>query len=60
MPLIDKSSIFVTELESMNNIHYEEVDMLNELDELFTQYVENAATAEQLDTKLARILHEFT
>jgi hemerythrin len=36
----------------MNDIHCEEVDMLNELDELFIIYAENNAAAEQLDTKL--------
>ncbi len=52
MPLIDQSAVFVTELESMNNIHYEEVEMLNELDQLLTQYAENTASAEQLDKNL--------
>ncbi len=60
MPVVDKSSICVVEVDSMNRIHYEEADMLNELDELMQAHEAGNASDDALDAKLDEFLQHMT
>ena len=60
MPLIDKSSICPVEVESMNVIHYEEADILNELDEMLQGHEDGSISTEQLNEKLDEFLQHMT
>ncbi len=60
MPVVDKSSICVVEVDSMNRIHYEEADMLNELDELMQAHEAGNTSDDALDAKLDEFLQHMT
>lgn len=60
MPVVDKSSICVVEVESMNQIHHEEADMLNELDELMQQYLAGGTNDDALAAKLDAFMQHMT
>ncbi len=60
MPVVDKSSICVVEVDSMNRIHYEEADMLNELDELMQAHEAGNTSDDALDAKLDEFLQHMS
>ena len=60
MPVVDKSSIYPVEVESMNAIHHEEADMINELDELMRGYAEGHVGDADLDARLDEFLRHMT
>jgi len=60
MPVVDKASIHLVEVDSMNTIHHEEADMLNELDELMRQHEAGTIDDARLDAKLDEFLHHMT
>lgn len=60
MPVIDKSTLFPVALESMNEIHHEEADMLNALDELMQQVEQGSAAVDSLEAKLDEFLDHMT
>ena len=60
MPVVDKSSIRLVEVESMNAIHYEEADMINELDELMRGLAKGNVSDADLDAKLDEFLQHMT
>jgi hemerythrin len=60
MPVVDKSSICIVEVDSMNQIHYEEADMLNELDALMQQREAGDASDEALEAKLDEFMAHMT
>ncbi len=60
MPVVDKSSICPVEVESMNAIHHEEADMINELDELMQGLAGGSVSDADLDAKLDEFLQHMT
>ena len=60
MPVVDKSSICIVEVDSMNRIHYEEADMLNELDALMRTLEAGDSGDEMLEAKLDEFMTHMT
>ncbi len=60
MPVVDKASIHPVAVESMNAIHHEEADMLNELDELMRGHELGTIDDAELDAKLDEFLRHMT
>ncbi len=55
MPVLEKSTIPQVALEDMNAVHYEEVDLINRIDELLARLEEGAAAPEALDALLTEL-----
>ncbi len=60
MALIDKSSICIVEVDSMNRIHHEEADMLNELDAMMRGYENGDTDIASLNAKLDEFMAHMT
>jgi hemerythrin len=60
MPVVDKASIHQVAVDSMNAIHHEEADMLNDLDELMREHEAGTTDNARLDAKLDEFLHHMT
>ncbi len=52
MPVLERSRIPLVALEDMNAVHYEEVDLINQIDALLTRIESGAAEADELDALL--------
>jgi hemerythrin len=60
MPLIDKATLCVIAVDSMNDIHYEEADLLNALDVMLDDLADQRIAVTTLDEKLDEFLTHMT
>lgn len=54
--LIDKSTFPLVAIDSMNDVHFEEVDLINEVGELISMRALDQDNADQLSSKLDELL----
>lgn len=59
MAVLDKREIPVLALDSMNVVHDEEVELVNQLDEVLCAYRENRGSAEAVDQALGALVNHM-